>query len=108
MKIIIDIPEKMYKDYVSVNLGRGNGKTIVYNLLKAIKHGTPLPKNHGRLIDAEKIANDINALKDNWNRYRNEYESGRYESYDYAVDTIEDAPTIIEADKEGDNNDTYT
>jgi hypothetical protein len=52
------------------------------------------------LIDGEKIANDINTLKNNWNRFGNAYENGRYESYDYAVDTIEDAPTIIEADKE--------
>lgn len=42
MKIEIDILEEMYKEYVSVNLGRGNGKTITDNLLKAIKNGTPL------------------------------------------------------------------
>ena len=58
-----------------------------------------VPTPHGRLIDAEKIANDINALKDNWNWYGNEYESGRYESYDYAVDMIEDAPAVIEAEE---------
>lgn len=88
MKIVIDIPKRMYEKICNNTLG--------IEIFEAIKNGTPLPKNHGRLIDAEKIANDINALKDNWNRYGNEYESGRYESYDYAVDTIEDAPTIIE------------
>lgn len=55
MQIVIDIPEELYNEYVSVNLGRGNGKTITYNLLKAIKNGTPLSKNHGRLIDVDAL-----------------------------------------------------
>lgn len=42
MKLIVDIPEELYDEYVSVNLGRGNGKNIVYNLLDAIKKGTSL------------------------------------------------------------------
>lgn len=67
--------------------------------MRRIANGTPLPKGHGRLGDLDKLANEVSALKDNWNRYGNEYESGRYESYDYTVDSIEDAPTIIEADK---------
>lgn len=46
MKIIIDIPEEMYKEYVLVKLARGNGKGIVSNLLTAIKKGKPLPKGH--------------------------------------------------------------
>lgn len=108
MQIVIDIDDELYKSVIN-NDAYVLEEDVDWILLEnAIANGTPLPKGHGRLIDAEKIANDINALKDNWNRYRNEYESGRYESYDYAVDTIEDAPTIIEADKEGDNNDTYT
>lgn len=42
MKLIIDIPKEMYEGYVVVSLGRGNGKTITDNLLRAIKKGTPL------------------------------------------------------------------
>lgn len=42
MQIVIDIPDELYKEYVLVDLDRGNGKTITYNLLKAIKNGTPL------------------------------------------------------------------
>ena len=57
MQIMIDIPEEMYKEYMFVNLGRGNGKSIVYNLLKAIKNGRPLPEHHGRLIDADELLN---------------------------------------------------
>lgn len=49
MKMVIDISEELYKEYVNIDLGRGNGKTIVYTLLKAIKKGTPLP--HGKWLD---------------------------------------------------------
>jgi hypothetical protein len=77
MKIVIDIPEELYAEYVNVQLGRGNGKSIVFKLLTAIKKGTPLPKGHGRLIDADDIDNHIVG----------------------SVDT-RDCPTIIEADKE--------
>lgn len=109
MKIVIDIPNEDYefiKNLRSVIISsRGDGKIV--QLINAIKNGTPLPKGHGRLIDAEKLANDVNALKDNWYKdfNMNEYESGRYESYDYVETiTIEEAPTIIEADEEGDEN----
>ena len=107
MKLIIDITEDCYryiKELQSIIVARGTCKTIQMDVINAIKNGIPLPKGHGRLIDAEKLANDVNALKDNWYKdfNMNEYESGRYESYDYVETiTIEEAPTIIEADKGG-------
>ena len=97
MKIVIDIPESAYEAYKAWDK---SGVATVEQTI--IAHGTPLPKGHGRLIDAEKLANDVNALKDNWYKdfNMNEYESGRWESYDYVETiTIEEAPTIIEADK---------
>ena len=94
MRLMIDIPDSIYNRIVEEDL-----KGIMSN---AIANGIPLPKGHGRLIDAERLANGVNALKDKWYKdfNMNEYESGRYESYDY-VETImiEEAPTIIEADK---------
>lgn len=92
MELVIRLSDKEYSELRSASYYSFDK----YTAYLAMKNGIPLPEHHGRLIDAEKIANDINALKDNWNRYGNEYESGRYESYDYAIDTIEDAPTIIE------------
>jgi hypothetical protein len=32
MKIVIDIPEEIYKECVSVNVGKGHGKTIIFHL----------------------------------------------------------------------------
>ncbi len=103
MKLVIDIPEEMYKDYVLVNLSRGNGKNIVYDFLKAIKHGTPLPKGHGRLIDADEIIRELgsyhigglDAIK-NYNG-ENTWEDGLHTAWR----VIDDAETIIPAESEG-------
>lgn len=47
MKLIIDIPERMY---LSAKEDALCGAIL---LVDAIKNGTPLPKGHGRLIDAD-------------------------------------------------------
>ena len=95
MQVVIDIDENLYTRLF--DNGVDNYDDAV-DMAKAIRKGTPLPKGHGRLKDADEIVNKVNVLKNNWDRYGDEYESGRYVSYDYAVGTINDAPTIIEAD----------
>lgn len=74
MKLVIDIPENLYKAAIN-----GLNAEEIWDLRVAIKNGAPLPKVHGRLIDADeliegKVAND-------WTRIQ-----------------AECAPTIIEAD----------
>ena len=71
MKLIIDIHEK---DYQSMKNGH-----IPFSVLDAIMKGKPLPKGHGRLIDAD-------ALVKSDCYWETEYE-------------VTNAPTIIEADK---------
>ena len=71
MKIVIDIPEWQYKQYVNEE------SYLPLDILCAIQNGTPLPKGHGRLIDADDIDSHIVG----------------------SVDT-RDCPTIIDADKE--------
>lgn len=95
MKIVIDIPEEMYKEYVFVTLCRGSGKTITDNLLKAIKEGTPLPKGHGRLIDADALEKKMCDREEELGDDRALWESS---AVSVALDMF--APTIIEADKE--------
>lgn len=87
MQIMIDIPEEMYKEYMFVNLGRGNGKSIVYNLLKAIKKGTPLPEHHGRLIDEQQIIDRFKPIE--------KFEHWRI-GLDGLFNVLSDAQTIIE------------
>lgn len=94
IELVIKIPEGLKKDF---EFEQWTALSCM-EMKNALMNGTILPKGHGKLKDADKIANEVNALKDNWNRYGNEYESGRYESYDYVVDTIDSADTIIEAD----------
>ena len=85
MKVVIDIPEEAY-DFLKLheNNIRANAKYIIE--LKAdiaILDGKPLPKGHGRLIDA-----DV---------YREEMLNSR--EFDF-FKRLDMQPTIIEADKE--------
>lgn len=78
MELLIKIPEEEYK--------RMKEKRMFGNVTTwkdAICNGTPLPKGHGRLIDADKI----------WDLYH-DYEYDFYEAFN-------DVATIIEANEEG-------
>ena len=81
MKIVIDIPEE---DFEKVKCGRG----AVSMMRKAIIHGTPLPKGHGRLIDAD-------ALYDEYVKEPEEFNGGHS-----LMALFRAAPTIVEANKE--------
>ena len=88
MKIVIDIPEGIYNTAVKGGYVYSMDESKVIN---AIANGILLPKYHGRLIDADELYGDfIDGTEgydcQTWNRI----EIG---------DIIENAPTIIEADK---------
>lgn len=81
MQIVIDIPENQYS--LIMQSHRSGVERFVEKeaMMYAIKNGTPLPKGHGRMIDADALY-------------------GQYEYADYDFDkTMEYAPTIIEADR---------
>lgn len=48
MEIVIKIPDKLYETIISDEYGVHQG--CIYDI---IRNGTPLPKGHGRLIDAD-------------------------------------------------------
>lgn len=48
MQIVIDITEKLYKA-----LKQDDNEGDAWDAVEAIINGTPLPKEHGRLIDAD-------------------------------------------------------
>lgn len=78
MQIVINVSEEMY------NFACNYPEKILAGYSLCIKNGTPLPKGHGRLIDADALECDyFNRISD-----------------DYAFDCIDNAPTIIPADKE--------
>jgi hypothetical protein len=70
MQIVIDIPEYYYKAIKEIPVEQSTADMMI------IRKGTPLPRGHGRLIDADDIDNHIIGH----------------------VDT-RSCPTIIEADK---------
>lgn len=46
MKLIVDIPDEIYKKYI-------DNRTNTTDVLDAVRCGTLLPEHHGRLIDAD-------------------------------------------------------
>lgn len=79
IELLIKIPEKIYKSILDIN-ALGCGVSDIKNI---IRNGTPLPKGHGRLIDADAL---------NFNADYNEPLISKRD-FDFV-------PTIIEADKE--------
>ena len=51
MKLIIDIEEDIYEDVKKTIIS----DEIFDEIVEAFRHGTPLPKGHRRLIDAEEL-----------------------------------------------------
>ena len=93
MQIVIEIPEETYHEVAACGLRLCPKDESV--LVDAVTNGIVLPK-HGRLIDADKLKMLYENRRDNFSYYGNEYESAKYESYDIAVDDVDDAPTILE------------
>lgn len=88
MQIVIDIHEKDYQSIL-------NSGQVPYGVVYAIMNGTPLPKGHGRLIDADKLHQDI-FDDDCW-----QFSGGISPNEGYSWKQVQNAPTIVEADKEG-------
>lgn len=87
MQLVIDIPEKRYKDILRIAEVQLDMRTDTVEQI--IAEGTPLPKGHGRLIDESALMPD------------SDYEDGIF--YAVSIGMIGNAPTIIEADKAGDD-----
>lgn len=94
MHIVIELSDETYKDIKEENgiYGINNGLTsrITGKVVGAIQNGTPLPKGHGRLIDAD----DIRVIELEDSLHIIQHKKGD------EIDVYIDAPTIIEADKE--------
>lgn len=99
MKIVVDIHDEIYNEIcqgedIALRVGSIELKdTWVSNV---IRKGTPLPKGHGDLKDAQDIINKINL---NYNNHQS------IDAYSLK-DMITTVPTIIEADKNGDTEES--
>lgn len=91
MQIVIDIPDRIYKKYM-------DDRTHVTDVLHAVRNGTPLPEHHGRLIDVDELHHKMGE----WLKPQKADETVMVALDDIAISTmmeIEEAPTIIEADR---------
>ena len=86
MQIVIEFPKEVWERYINLAL---DGEALSYwgNL---IANGIPLPKGHGRLIDADVVIDNLF----NSSLYDDDY------YYGIAWSKVKNTPTIIEADKE--------
>jgi hypothetical protein len=77
MQLVIEISDGLYNNLGTIK----NGSIASKIILDCVRKGTPLPKGHGRLIDADALP--LHAIDD----------------ANYGSNYIQIAPTIIEADK---------
>ena len=87
MKILIDIPEEVYECCLPFKGAKivSNDCNYLPEMTYSIANGTPLPKGHGRLIDADNI--------------KTAFPCGEYVRTESVRATIDHEQTIIEADK---------
>lgn len=103
MTLVIDIPDHMYNDikkcgYVYPEHAEGLASCIV--------GGTPLPKGHGRLIDADKCIkqawNDFYKHEDEWEKKDPDYIGVKrlhdQNGFECCLKTIGESPTVIESE----------
>lgn len=83
MELVIEVDEELYRAYKGRPPRLGDeGMDMI---AQAIANGTPLPKGHGRLIDADKLSPDVVTRSGNLCAI--------------SQGQINEAATIVEADK---------
>lgn len=93
MQIVIEIPEEVYNCAIDGQLDAIQTAFIC----GSVSNGKPLPKGHGRLIDVNDLLDDINLEDNDYNRDVNTGEI-------ITLENIDRIPTIIEADREVNND----
>lgn len=89
MQIVVDIPDEIIK---SIENGSFGAKYNIYDLCGFIVNGTPLPKNHGRLIDADNLEKSL--IDDNRQAFTKHQVWLMFSEYNKNV------PTVLEAESE--------
>ena len=90
MQIVIEIDEEVIEHAKEMT----EGSIDEYKAIRAIANGTPLPKGHGRLIE---VTNQLEQELFTFTRYTGIDEC----PYESATLITDNAPTIIETDKAG-------
>lgn len=93
MELVIEIPDHIKEELDK--LDEGCRCVDGWNIATAIMNGIPLPKGHGRLLDANTLVTCLE--KDTREAFTKHQVWLMFSEYN------EDVPTIIEADRENDN-----
>lgn len=89
MQIVINIDNDLYKSIIGHRYKNTHQQKCDYeDLINAIEDGVPLPKSHGRLIDADAInLKDISPVDG-------------FSIYGATAEDIDLTPTVLEAESE--------
>lgn len=98
VKLIIEIP----KDYYEIIKHDVDNHLTNYRPFEIIANGIPLPKGHGRLIDADKLLDYGTCPNgcDGTTTCMESYEHLHCPIRVFDIESINDTPTIIEAESE--------
>ena len=90
IELVVKIPEELKEALDNAKKENAFNYMRVYNdtIYNAFKNGTPLPKGHGKIGDLDALRDEVSSWGMN-----------DYEPLDF-IDAIDDADTILEADKE--------
>lgn len=86
MELVINIPEKIYEASQVMDV---KYEDVIQIPLEVIANGTPLPKGHGRLVDADAFKKKVCT-----------YQQTGCGDCKHSLCCPEDVPTIIEASSE--------
>lgn len=103
MKYIIELPEEVKEKFDNATKDDIYGNYYDYNSVigNAIKNGTPLPKNHGRLIDADELSKRlVNASMFFRGEKADMFDTRFADGLREADIKLSEAPTVVEANKE--------
>ena len=106
MKLVIDISEEEY-NLIKIK-SESNIGGVSSEAERVIAKGTPLPKGHGRLIDANELIKWLKLYNERYNKRFAKtpikdipmYDLGHRNRNDDVLSIIDRFSTIIEADKE--------
>lgn len=102
MQIVINIPDEVYE---AINYAALYGRERNYGYL-AIANGAVLPKGHGRLIDADKLKKYFQeSMADMAPLFKTQKYKALAEMVTKGIcKDIDEAPVVVEADNEEQNN----
>ena len=102
-EIVIKIPNSLYANLKKIKGDSIAGKRIV----DCVINGTVLPKGHGRLGDLDNVWSELKELEEHYqteflkesNAIHESAMNGRLYGFTNSKFIVQDAPTIIEADR---------